>query len=1487
MQRSDVVSGRRDNDGLDSEDFRQQVYSQFKQTGVLGSVKSQLRAQLLSQLQKGHLVKLGPPAHDRPSLRRRVLNSLVAEYFGAANYSYSLSVFREEGGVEGTPMLEESEMLEVLKLESGSLLRAAYITAKARHRDQAVQASCTLLHLFEALSDSAARTHCPGSTQTLDRHGRPGAGLGPHAVTLDAGSRDMDARMRQVEESHAARARSQQLYPTQGAEERMALFRQEVEEQARAEIIRQVSRVREVELAAVRLDEASKGRVALDKERLELDRVHHERLAKLRAREEEVGERLRRQQRDVEDIAFGHRQKMMREEERLQAMRSESTSQMDARREQQRNTERVLEAREKAVGAREVAVETKAAQVAEIAAGAHGAARHEVEREYMELKGGLANQRMALEMDRARVVELRSEATSEIAAARAKEGRLQAQETARAEAETRAAAYGADAEICRLKVEKLSAELTHVRWELSRCLASASDSADAMLHSAAGAMGMLDAESTLARNAAGQLQGLRAELAVAREETALLEGRAQRLEQEVAALGYSSDVAGADARLCRRHLQQAEDLLDQAISSREAVLHQNEELKFTSSQAGRVVAELRQQLQAARDELLTLRAQHATQSLAQSGVSTLRLDQGGGQQQQQTPSLMTRGLDSGRSPARAAGAAGSTHSPARRSIPNEYMSSWGAAGGGVTLYDSPNRARTAAAPHSPQAERLAQLSRKEQSVAAELAKFRKRVVALQETAAQGVAVSVAALRPQTAQQQQWQQHAAMFPGVYADVAQQLLLNNFVTGMGDPQFQSRPHQPHQLQQLPPCGWGPGFQQPALTPAVASSSLAPGPPSEALLAALLGHTPILGSHPEPVQPAAPSQPDPTAWQANTQLQIQQLVLLQQQQQEQQQVQQRQQEQQQQQLEQEQQLQQYQQQQQQQRQHHGQDRSSEQSVPVHRQPSLPHSPTKEDSGLTRSISLSAPASAAHPAHQPSLDRQAQPSTFGSLPHTGNVARTSSSTAAWLTGQAQLSDTHPGPIPGLHSQSSLQLQLQQRELLQLEQQQQQQQQGDNRQQQLLEEQAQQQHQQLRESTVDASWTQPPAPPASVGSEPGPPAAQGSPFALHAPHPQGHAPAAVTRSAPASGPTPAASSGHEPTVTAVAGQSHVHTSRVPAQAVASGSGEVAGGGIDGGGAQSEFPPVLPYTDLPPLLLSHKSMSLTAHVSLAREQQQQQQQRQLQRQEGEEEEEARGGSTSQATGESLPSAMAPVRISPVAPVLSAYDAVEAKRLHQAKVKALIEQRATLLAAQEAGAEEIRREQQQLDTDEASSSFGASSSLGRHRDRRAAAGNQDEEEGSDDVYAAASRSFHNTALPQAQDAGDEGSGGSRTPNSFAHSSTRSHASSDPDKVGGTRRRLSAASQGGGAQDPWGVQGGREGRERRVSHSSPASSVGSVEGPAHGSGSGSGGVRAAGSGSGGGEVSSELPDYVIDDRSSSAGMGDEVKSMRSASGSGSVF
>ena len=62
--------------------------------------QSQLRAQLLTQLQRGQILKLGPPPGDKPSLRRRALNSMIADYLAEVRYAYSLSVFREESGLD-------------------------------------------------------------------------------------------------------------------------------------------------------------------------------------------------------------------------------------------------------------------------------------------------------------------------------------------------------------------------------------------------------------------------------------------------------------------------------------------------------------------------------------------------------------------------------------------------------------------------------------------------------------------------------------------------------------------------------------------------------------------------------------------------------------------------------------------------------------------------------------------------------------------------------------------------------------------------------------------------------------------------------------------------------------------------------------------------------------------------------------------------------------------------------------------------------------------------------------------------------------------------------------------------------------------------------------------------------------------------------------------------------------------------------------------
>lgn len=53
-------------------------------------LQSQLRAQLLQNLQRNGVLTMQPPEGDTPGLKRRALNSLINEYLGAANYNFSL-----------------------------------------------------------------------------------------------------------------------------------------------------------------------------------------------------------------------------------------------------------------------------------------------------------------------------------------------------------------------------------------------------------------------------------------------------------------------------------------------------------------------------------------------------------------------------------------------------------------------------------------------------------------------------------------------------------------------------------------------------------------------------------------------------------------------------------------------------------------------------------------------------------------------------------------------------------------------------------------------------------------------------------------------------------------------------------------------------------------------------------------------------------------------------------------------------------------------------------------------------------------------------------------------------------------------------------------------------------------------------------------------------------------------------------------------------
>jgi len=76
--------------------------------------------------------------------------------------------------------------------------------------------------------------------------------------------------------------------PYKTLEERMIQYKRECDDRVRAEVEAEVNRVRELEVAQVRMTEASNYRKQLNEYQSELETMHQEKIRELKQREQEV-----------------------------------------------------------------------------------------------------------------------------------------------------------------------------------------------------------------------------------------------------------------------------------------------------------------------------------------------------------------------------------------------------------------------------------------------------------------------------------------------------------------------------------------------------------------------------------------------------------------------------------------------------------------------------------------------------------------------------------------------------------------------------------------------------------------------------------------------------------------------------------------------------------------------------------------------------------------------------------------------------------------------------------------------------------------------------------------------------------------------------------------------------------------------------------------------------------------------------------------------
>lgn len=263
----------------------------MKQSGVLDSLKSNLRARLYERLDLKNEKK--PGEYDATAIRNRhtfrLAVSLVADLMQKCDMPYAKSVFLPECGMtQGA--LAKSEMVEHLGLQHDEHIKTMGDTTPL------------LLDILDQLKAT-------GSV-------RPNL-VSSYCQTEDVGAEglSLDQKLRNIDYGLMDRVQAERAMPFKTLEERMMKYKREADAKYKSDLEKEIARLRDFEVSKIKMEEAQKYREKLNKFTEEMEALHLQNVKELKNREHETVQRIKEKERQVEQAAYEHRQKVLKDEE--------------------------------------------------------------------------------------------------------------------------------------------------------------------------------------------------------------------------------------------------------------------------------------------------------------------------------------------------------------------------------------------------------------------------------------------------------------------------------------------------------------------------------------------------------------------------------------------------------------------------------------------------------------------------------------------------------------------------------------------------------------------------------------------------------------------------------------------------------------------------------------------------------------------------------------------------------------------------------------------------------------------------------------------------------------------------------------------------------------------------------------------------------------------------------------------------------------------
>ncbi|NXO07684.1 OFD1 protein, partial [Oriolus oriolus] len=324
---------------LSQEELRKRLYQTFKSRGVLDTLKTQLRNQLIHELMhpilSGEFQPQMVPSEDS-SLLITASNSLVADHLERCGYEYSLSVFFPESGLEKNKLWTMQDLLQLMRINPKSSLYKS-LTSGTRKENKGF-----LMQILIGLTEHhlSRETHNT-ETQTTS--------VPPYRESLAE-------KLQLIDEQFADSYPQHQKF--ESLEVKLNEYRKEIEKQLQEEMRQKLDHFKEVEIAKIKMEEKAQTQKEISELRHELERTHQAKSEALISREKNAIERLQKQQEIEAKEVYAQRQSLLKDIEAIRTREAELKQRMEAFEITQKVQEEKNKAIEDALRRREVAVKS-------------------------------------------------------------------------------------------------------------------------------------------------------------------------------------------------------------------------------------------------------------------------------------------------------------------------------------------------------------------------------------------------------------------------------------------------------------------------------------------------------------------------------------------------------------------------------------------------------------------------------------------------------------------------------------------------------------------------------------------------------------------------------------------------------------------------------------------------------------------------------------------------------------------------------------------------------------------------------------------------------------------------------------------------------------------------------------------------------------------------------------------------------------------------